>query len=434
MDTRETFTDANGYFTLKNVDEHTTIVISMVGYEKKEVMATRQMGEIRLSISVSVLDQVQLIGYGSTSKRYNTGDVTTVKGEDIKNEPVISPLQALEGMVPGLFIQQGNGMPGAASKVLLRGTNSITSGTVPLYIIDGVPFDGNPVDKGGGVFNANQPNGETDPLNAINPGDIESIDVLKDADATSIYGSGGANGVIIITTKHAKGGKTGVSANVYTGFSKAIKLLPTLNTSQYLAIRKQAFANDNITPTAANAPDLLVWSPTANTDYEKMLIGNTAHTTDASLSMAGGDANNGFLLSGAYHDESTVMPGDFGYHRGSLHAKSYHTSPNGKLKGEFTVIYSAEKNKLPSTDITAASTSYPDNYPLYNPDGSLYFNSNFTYNPLSLLRNYYKTATTDLLLNAAVSYNILPNLKVKLNAGEDVISLTSLAIYPQVRS
>lgn len=423
-------TDAQGYFVLKNVDEHAVLTISLVGYGKREVNVAANMGNISLSVSISKLDEVQVIGYGTTTKRFNTGSVVTIKAEDIKNQVATSPLQALGGMVPGLFIQQGNGMPGAASKVLIRGTNSLTSGTVPLYIIDGVPFDGNPVDQGGGAYGANQPNGETDPLNSINPNDIESIDVLKDADATSIYGSRGANGVIIITTKRAVSGKTTVSGSVYTGFSKVSKFMPVLSTSEYLAIREQAFANDNVTPTIANAPDLKVWDKNANTDYEKFLLGNTAHVTDANLSIGGGDVRNGFLLSGAYRRETTVIPGDFSYHRGSLHAKAYHTSADGKLNAEFSAIYSNDYNKLPSSDLTNLATTYPNNYPLYNPNGSLYFNNNFAYNPISLLRNYYKTQTNNLILNASISYNILPNLKFKLNVGDNVISLTSLSINP----
>lgn len=423
-------TNNRGDFTLTGIDQNAELVISFVGYKTVTVKATKELGTIRLQVSVSALDQIQVIGYGTTSKRYNTGSVSTVTAADIQNEEVVSPLQAMEGMVPGLFIQQSNGNPGAISKVMLRGVNSITSGTTPLYIIDGVPFDGNPVDKGGGAYAANQPNGETDPLNAINPKDIESIDVLKDADATSIYGSRGANGVIIITTKRAKGGKTSVDAKVYSGFSRLTHLMPTLNTSQYLAIRRQAFAGDNLTPTTANAPDLTVWSQTANTDYEKFLIGNTAHTTDANLSLSGGDARNGFLLSGAYHNESTVFPTNFGYQRGSVHSRAYLTSPNNKLRVEFSTLYSSDKNKLPSSDITGTSVTFPDNYPLYNPDGSLYFNANFASNPLALLRQYYQTQTKHLTLDASINYSILPNLKLKLNAGDDNIEMTSFLEAP----
>lgn len=427
-------TDDRGYFRLKHADDKSILLISMIGFESKELAAKADIGDIRLKTAVTRLDAVQIIGYGTTSKRFNTGSVSTVKAEDIQNQPSVSAVQSLEGMVPGLFIQQGSGMAGGSSKVLLRGTNSISSGTVPLYIIDGVPFDGNPVDKGvNGTYTANQPNGETDPLNSVNPNDIESIEVLKDADATSIYGSRGANGVILITTKKAKkmGNAAGISGNIYSGITRVARLRPTLTTAQYLALRRQAFANDGVTPAAANAPDLTVWDQKLDNNFEKMLLGNTAPVTDASLSLSGEDANNGFLMSGSYHREGSVLPGNFSYHRGSFHAKAFHTSQDKKLRTEFSAIYSSDANKLPSSDVTSTILSYPNNYPLYNPNGSLYFVTNYLYNPLSLLRTYAQAKTTNLILNATLSYSILNNLKFRVNLGDNVISLTSMSIYPK---
>ncbi len=426
-----TQTDADGRFDLRNVPPDAVLEIGYTGYVRYEVKA--EAGKeltVSLKLGENKLDETQVIGYGTTSRRLNTGSVSTVKAEEIQNEPLTNPLQAIEGMVPGLYIQQGSGMPGGISKVSLRGTNSITSGTNPLYIIDGVPFDGNQVDKGGSIYIGAQPNGGNDPLNSINPNDIATIDVLKDADATSIYGSRGANGVIIITTKRAKGGKTNLDGKVYTGESKSTHLIPTLNTTQYLNIRKQAFANDGITPSAANAPDLVTWSPTQNTNYEKMLIGNTSHVTDANLSLSGGNGVNGFLLSGAFHDESSVILGNYGYKRGALHMKANHTSADGKLKADFTALYSDDNNQMPTADITSTVISYPNNFPLYNPGGTLYFGGGFNYNPLSIMRLVYKTETSNLLLDAVISYAILPNLQVKVNLGDNVITLNQKQLFP----
>lgn len=423
-------TDVHGEFNVPEVEEQANVTISFIGYKTQILKSAREMGVIRMEISVSALDQVQVIGYGTTSKRFNTGSVSTIKAEDIQNEQVVSPIQALQGMVAGLFIQQSNGNPGAISKVMLRGTNSITSGTTPLYIIDGVPFEGTPTDRNGYAYMANLANGANDPLNAINPADIESIDVLKDADATSIYGSRGANGVIIITTKRAKGGKMSVEAKVYSGFAKVTKLVPLLSTAEYIALRKQAFANDGIVPNTTNAPDLTLWSQTDDTNYEKYLIGNQQHFTDANLSLSQGDAKNGFLISGAYHHETMVLPTDFGYNRGSMHARGYLTSPNGKLKVDFSTIYSADKNKLPTGDVTATSVSFPNNYPIYNPDGSLNFNANISSNPVAFLRSYYDTEVKHLTLNTTLSYNILNNLKFKVNLGDDNIEQKSIMLVP----
>ena len=142
------------------------------------------------------------------------------------------------------------------------------------------------------------------------PIDIERIDILKDADATSIYGSRGANGVVLITTKKGKPGKTQVRASVYQGVGKVARFIPMLNLQQYLAMRREAFANSGTTPTVSNAPDLLVWDTTKGTDWQKTLIGGTAHTTDAQATISGGSGGTRFLFNTAYHRESTVYPGN----------------------------------------------------------------------------------------------------------------------------
>ncbi|EDM35838.1 putative outer membrane protein [Pedobacter sp. BAL39] len=420
----------NGTFRMLGVDKAAILVVSYTGYETIYVKASDHIRDIVMKTTNSELDQVQVIGYGTTTKRFNTGSVATVKGGDIQNQSVSSPLQALQGMVPGLFIQQGSGMPGASSQVALRGKNSITSGTVPLYIIDGVPFDGNPVEQSGDIYTSEQGNGSSDPLNAINPKDIESIEVLKDADATSIYGARGANGVIIITTKYAKSGATTLSGTVFTGMSKIRKYPSSLGTADYLALRKAAFANDNITPTAINAPDLVLWDQNGDTDYQKYLLGNTAPQTEANIALSGGNSNNGLYLSGSYRNEGTVYPADFGYRRGSLHGKAFHTSDNGKLRAEISTIYSSDLNRMPATDLTNTTTTYPNNYPLYNPDGTLYFHPAFSTNPIALLRNYGKNTSKTFVINAALQYNILSNLRLKVNVGQNSVSQDAIAIYP----
>ncbi|WP_165500335.1 SusC/RagA family TonB-linked outer membrane protein [Pedobacter psychroterrae] len=426
---RAVISQGNGTFRLDNVEQGGILVISFTGYTTMELMAEADMGNITLKISESKLDQVQVIGYGTTTRRFNTGSVSTIKSEEIKNQTVISPIQALQGMVPGLFIQQGNGMPGAASQVSIRGKNSLTSGTVPLYIIDGVPFDGNPIERSGSM-SSDQANGSSDPLNAINPSDIESIDVLKDADATSIYGARGANGVIIITTKYAKSGATTLNGSVFTGASKINNFVPVFSTAQFLAVRREAFANDNITPTTLNAPDLLLWDKNSDTDYQRYLMGKLAPQTEANISFSGGNSSTGLYISGSYREEGSVYRSDFKYQRGSLHAKSFHTSDNGKFRAEFSVIYSGDLNKMPASDIANLTTNYPNNYPLNNPDGTLYFHPQFNTNPLALLRNYGKNTAKTFVVNAALNYSFLSNLKMKINVGQNSLSQDVMFIYP----
>ncbi len=228
-----TTTDANGNFTLNGVSENATLVISNVGFEQ-QVLKLKGKNDLAISLkhhSTSLLEVVVNKGYYNTTQALNTGDVTTVSGADINKQPVSDPILALEARVPGLYIQQASGAPGAYSQISIRGQNSIANGNDPLYIVDGVPFSSvslssTSTSSGAAGYSSAVSNSQSgaiygggglSPFNALNPADIENIVVLKDADATAIYGSQGANGVILITTKKGKAGSTRFDLNVYTG-------------------------------------------------------------------------------------------------------------------------------------------------------------------------------------------------------------------------
>ncbi|MBO9573277.1 MAG: TonB-dependent receptor plug domain-containing protein, partial [Chitinophagaceae bacterium] len=320
------FTDADGFFTI-NAEEGETLLVSYVGFANRQIQATSSIGTITLQKSESKLDEIQIIGYGTTTQRYSTGSVSKVNGEEIAKQPVANPLAGLQGRVPGLQIIQSSGVPGASFKVQIRGQNSLlprTSGNKifdnPLYIIDGVPFapQNNYVNQltslaGNGT---NSPIGSPgySPFNSINPSSIESIEVLRDADATAIYGSRGANGVILITTKKGKSGKAKFNANVYKGASKVTKSMSLLNIEQHRNMRREAFENDGITPgtelyTEGYAPDLLIFDSTKNTDWTKEFMGETADVIDANASVSGGSETTYFFVGAGYHHETYLFPG-----------------------------------------------------------------------------------------------------------------------------
>jgi TonB-dependent SusC/RagA subfamily outer membrane receptor len=223
-----TLTDNKGNFTFTKLPQGKyTLVITYIGFEKLEKTIESEGKVINLKIvlhsSSSALDAVQVIAYGTTTQRLTTSDITSVSAKDIEEQPVSNILAALEGRVPGLVVTQINGVPGSSYNVQLNGQSSIGTqpGTLPsdnpLFIIDGVPYGPN----NNVVSNVPSALGLSgiSPMVGLNPSDVESIEVLKDADATAIYGSRGANGVILITTKRAKTGKTIVSANFNTGIS-----------------------------------------------------------------------------------------------------------------------------------------------------------------------------------------------------------------------
>lgn len=408
---------------------------SFIGYKTIE---TKVSGTATINLKMQPdpgkLDEVIIIGYGTTTRRTSTGSQAGISAKEIQKQPVTNVLQTLQGQLPGVFVTQTNGLPGAGINVQVRGVNSLNptgnlAKNAPLYVIDGVPFLSSPLNTqtpGGTLPSAE---GNTSPLNSINPSDVESIEILKDADATAIYGSRGANGVVLITTKKGKGGKTTVGVNFSTGASKVTHFVDMLSTARYLAIRRQAFINDNLTPTAATAPDLLVWDQNRNTNFQKVLLGNTAKTYDANVNISGGERNTNFYLSGTFHKENNVFPGAQGYYRGSANFSLNHSSYDQRFNLTFSTIYSADKNNISTTDLATYAYNLPPNYSLYNADGSLFWTSAVN-NPLGYLNQTNDNKTTNLLSSLALKYTLVKGLDIKSTLGYSRSDMDQLAIRP----
>jgi len=310
--------DGNGEFNLNTNSKTGILQISCVGFRPLEVtfdLNKETTVSIQLQEDVNSMNEVQVIGYGKVSKRFNTGSVVTVNAEDIERQAVSNPLAALAGRVPGMTVEQSSGNPGGKFNIQIRGQSSISQGSQPLFLIDGIPYPNDQITSGmTGLANQGQ-----SPMSNINPLDIESIEILKDADATAVYGSRGANGVILITTKKGKTGATRMDASVYHGAGQVTRRLELLNTQQYLTMRKEAFANDGVEPTATNAPDIVLWDTTRYTDWQDLLIGGTAHFTNANASLSGGSPNTQFLVSANYHRQGSVYPGNYENQQGKTH-------------------------------------------------------------------------------------------------------------------
>jgi TonB-linked SusC/RagA family outer membrane protein len=412
-----TSTDVNGNFYLKNIRDNAVVVFSFVGYTTQELPVSRDMGTISMEVSNSNLNEVVVIGYGTAKRKDLTGAVSSVTADEIEKQAVQNPLNALQGHIAGAMVTTDNGLPGSRVNILIRGQNTLSNGTVPLYIIDGIPFNisngSNPPTNDVDGEISNGANGGVSPFSFINPADIERIDVLKDADATAIYGTRGANGVVLITTKKGQAGPTKVDLNFYEGIGKVPRWLDMLNTQQYLDLRRQAYQNDGITPTASSAPDLFTWSQTANTDWQRKFLGGTNHLTDAQANISGGNALTHFLFGTSYHRETTVYPGDYADQRLTAHFNLDHSSANKKFNANLTASYAYDQSNLPITDL-ASVYNLPPNYPLYNPDGTLYWDGNFT-NPESYLLQKYQQKTNNLLSNLKLGYSIIDGLRVQAN-------------------
>lgn len=424
--TKGTTTNVDGHFSLSDIRLGSVIIISTLGYETREVEVKAPSILIGLNLDIRKLDETVIVGYGTTTKRFNTGNVSTVKGSDIQKQPITNPLQALQARVPGMMITQQTGLPGGGFNVQIRGQNSLrVDGNKPLYIIDGVPYSSTMLPGTGYSII-----GDGNPLNYINPVDIESIDVLKDADATAIYGSRGANGVVLITTKKGTAGKTKIDINVYRGIGMVTRKLDLLNTPQYLEMRRQGITNDGASPDPAMDPDLLVWDTTRYTDWQKEMIGGTAQITDIQGSISGGTENVQYLLGGGFHRETTVFPGNFADQKGNVHFNINASTPNKKFKARLSASYMADINNLSNTDFTNNILEAPNSPVPYKADGSLNWEDNTWSNPYALLLTKFRNSTNNLVSNSVLSYQVVPGLELKTSLGYTNMQVREIVTYP----
>lgn len=415
-----TTTNANGYFELRTDDgaENAELIITYTGFATKTAKVSLKLPTvIYLKPSTSELDQVQVIAYGTTTKRFSTGNVATVTAADIAKNPVSNPLLALSGRVSGLVINQTTGMPGGAVSVQLRGRNSIGSGNDILYIIDGVPF------KGGGSGSINGSLAQGNLLDLVNPADIESIDVLKDADATSIYGSRGANGVILITTKKGKPGRMQVNMTAYTGISKITRMPEYMNLQQYLQMRREALKNDNVAPGNNDFDVNGTWDTTKYTNWQKLILGGTAHISDVQGSVTGGTENVQYLVGGGYHREDPVMPTDGALKKGSAHFNITGTSNDKKLTISAGGIYVSNTNNITPLDPTLSIRNLAPNAPdPYNADGTFNWDNGRFDNPFAALSQPYLGRANHLNGNVTIGYKVIKGMEVKVAAGYENVS------------
>ncbi|GEP95141.1 SusC/RagA family TonB-linked outer membrane protein [Chitinophaga cymbidii] len=422
--------DDEGNFSINGVEEPFVFEISAVGFATmtlrvnngkvyptgqpmKGYFTNSENGQLTVYLgkSVSPLDEVQVIAYGQSTRRMGLGNVTTIRAEEIAKQPVNNVLLALQGRVPGMQINTNTGsLPGAVPEVRIRGINSIDAGRSPLYILNGIPLRESEANLGG-------PLQMISTLLNINPADIESIEVLKDAEATAIYGSRGANGVVLITTKKGQAGKTRVAVNAYTGVGTVARRLPLMDVHQYNAMRREAFAGDGLTPTANGAPDLFTWDTVHTKDWQEEMIGGSAITHDVNASISGGNANTTFLVNGSYHKDGTVYPGDFDANRKSVRMSIDHRAVGGKLGISASAAATSTFIGLMTSDLISY-VRLPASYPMYKEDGS----PNFTGpsgHPLAYLMQPCDNNTNTYNGNLAIRFSPLKNLNLKLTAGID---------------
>jgi len=284
--TTGTVTGLDGEYTL-TAPEESTLVFSFVGYVSQEIsVGNRSTIDVTLKEAETSMDEVVVVGYGTQMRKDITGSIASVKADEIAQRPITSIVEGLQGMVPGLNIAQRASSPGELGTVSIRGLGSITAGTEPLWVVDGFPTD--------------QRNAQ-----AINPADIESVDVLKDASSTAIYGSRGANGVIIITTKTGTSGRSSVDLTVTSGIATVPKYsrFEVLNAEEYVQFHKEK--NGGVVPAfIANN-----WDGVTDTDWQDLIF-RTARFQNYAITASGGSEKVNYLISGNYIDQQGVVMGE----------------------------------------------------------------------------------------------------------------------------
>lgn len=436
-----TTTNEKGTYRLEVTVENPILLFRHPEYSEQQLTVNNQsIININLEPKIKGIEEVILnAGYYKVRAKENTGSISKVTSKDIENQPVNNVLSAVQGRMAGVNITSSGGVPGGGFNVEIRGRNSLrtlstsgTDGSQPLYVIDGVPItSGMTSEFSGGVL----PGRILNPLNSINPDDIESIEILKDADATAIYGSRGANGIVLVTTRKVKSGKTDAYVEVSYGVSSALSNLKLLNTTQYLDMRRQAFVNDGITPYPNKDYDVNgTWDQNRYTDWQKKLIGNTATSSKIQGSASGGSETTTFLISLGHSEQTTVFPGDFSYKSNTVSGNVNHQSRDKRLRVSSSNTFSHQTNNLINNDLTQQSLGMSPNAPmLYQADGSLNWENNTFNNPLAKLAATYTNENLQMLNTLNFSYELVPHLTLRLNGGINYQALEEITLQPHTQ-
>ena len=434
-------TNFDGLYSIK-ANKGDILTFSYVGYFPQKIRVEDvNVINVILLVDVNVLDDVVVLGYQTTTKRESTGSVSKIKGEDVAIQPVPNPILALQGRAAGVTILNPSGSVGAMPEVQIRGVGTLTGQNQPLYILDGVIIPNQSQVQSQALIGNYLGIQGVSPFNSINPQDIESIEVLKDADATAIYGSRGSNGVIVITTKKGKQGDVKFNFDFSTGVTSAAEVPKRLNTQQYLQLRRDAFAIGNydpnteqainpISPTEGNAPDLLnpLWLENAYTDWADFELGNTAVSKNFQASASGGTKALNFYSSLGYNRNEDITRGDPYQQRLSGLVNLSHTSANDRFNLSFSNSLAQDVLRPSQGSVANQSrlSALPPNMPSFYPDGSEYWPEasiaasnirNFLTNPFAGDYVDQQSTTFSVISNINTSYKIFDNLIAKVQVG-----------------
>ncbi|RTQ50101.1 TonB-dependent receptor [Hymenobacter gummosus] len=430
-------TDADGNFRL-TVQPGATLVISSIGYATQEVPVGDQTSiNVKLTASETLLGETVVVGYGTQTKRELTGAITQLGSKEVENVPTVSFEQAIQGRTPGVQINQGTGKLGAGVQIRVRGSSSVTASNQPLYVIDGIPVTSTDV----GSVVADEP---INPLADLNPNDIESISILKDAAASAIYGSRASNGVILVTTKKGRQGQTRVNVGAYFGTSRATRIREFLNASEYRELFNESVQNALADPNSflrtevglpANTPtaevfELFSGSNDFNSEYDtpwNELAFRKGKVAQYDANVSGGDAKTRFYISANYADQTGIIIGNR-YRRGSMRANFDH-SITEKLKIGFNISATRAVNDRVPDDNAFTNpvqlNALPPMQTPYNPADPTGFNRSLLYENalVAVNRNTNRSSNYRSFSNVSLQYQPIQGLTLRSEIGGDLLAL-----------
>ncbi|MGB8190718.1 MAG: SusC/RagA family TonB-linked outer membrane protein, partial [Chitinophagaceae bacterium] len=406
-----TSTGNDGSFRITVGNDVTTLVVSYIGFGSMDIdISGKTSVDVSLTSSANNnLNEVVVVGYGTARKKDLTGSVTSIKAKDFNRGIVTAPDQLIQGKVSGVQIVNNSGAPGGGTTIRIRGNSSIRSGNSPLFVIDGVPLDGRSPRPGFGGSFGNTPS--ANPLNFINPNDIASIDVLKDASATAIYGSRGANGVVIITTKRGVTGQPKIEFNTSAGVSSILKKYDVLTGEEYRAALKSYGITSGDFGTSVDAMDAIL---------------RTGFTQNYNVSMSGGTEGGRYRMSiGAVNQQGIVKRTDFKKYVANISGQ-FRFLESKRLGLDFNIIASQNAEQIApiSTDagfegsLIGQALQWNPTHALTNPDGTIVIKDpalgNTTINPLAILNAYDdRSKITEVLASVIPSFKITNDLEYK---------------------
>ncbi|MDR3128851.1 MAG: TonB-dependent receptor [Tannerellaceae bacterium] len=424
-----TVTDIDGEFTISPEDYPVVLTVSYIGYKTREVKAEAGVPlKIALEEDVNALNEVVVVGYGTQKKREISGSVASVSRSSL-SVPVVSLDNLLSGAVSGVQVTQSSGQPGASSSIRIRGGNSITGGNEPLYVIDGFILYNDNANTQTGIEHAGS---GVNALATINPSDIESMEILKDASATAIYGSRGANGVILISTRQGKRDRSSVSYTATVGWQEIARSLDLLNARQWAEVRNDISATLGQTP-AFSSDDLNALGK--GSDWQAAAFQKGAYR-DHRISINGGGEKTQYAISGNYYGQEGILLST-GFTRYSLRS-NFRQIINERFRIGLNITTSYSKQSGVGNVLN--STTTPNTFvsilqsapvaPIYNEDGSYNHtnpyttgNGTITSNPIAdLTETINDTKVQRTLANFSAEYRLLTGLTLKLQSGADLIS------------